>query len=305
MQTQGKNMTATAVDDQIYTGQQSTSTMVPSSWPGICLAELNAKAAMQTRVDRKYIVEGRYAAEILSDLPGEASVLEIDGERHFAYNSVYFDTENLDSYRLAATGRRNRYKIRTRSYLDAGATFLEVKTEGARAVTVKERIPYPSNDRAYLNAAGRDYVEESLRGLIETPVTAFEPVLTTSYRRTTVLLPASENNPVDSRMTIDTNLTWTPMSEQALARASMYEVGTDYTAAGMVIIETKSGSSPSIADRHLWRAGVRPSKISKFATGLAALNPDLVSNKWNRTIARNIYLQPVETPARFEVLARW
>ena len=93
------------------------------------------------------------------------------------------------------------------------------------------------------------------------------------------------------------------MSERALGPHSQYEVGTGYTAAGMVIIETKSGSAPSVADKHLWRAGIRPSKISKFATGMAALNPDLPSNKWNRTIARNMYLQPVEAEARFSALA--
>lgn len=269
-------------------------TMLPASWPGISLQELNAKAAMQTRVDRKYIVDARYAAQVLADLPAEASVLEISGERQFSYDSVYFDTPQLDSYRLAATGRRNRYKIRTRSYLDTGDTYLEVKTEGARALTVKERIPYPYLDRAYLNAQGRDYVEESLRGLIEAPATAFEPVLTTGYRRTTVLLPASDLNPSDSRMTIDTDLTWTPLSNFALSTSSPYRLGQAYTAAGMVIIETKSGSAPSVADKHLWRAGIRPSKISKFATGLAALNPELTSNKWNRTIARSMNLQPVD-----------
>lgn len=289
-------MTATA---QMPLTQNS---LVPAAWPGISLEELNAKAAMQTRVDRKYIVDGTYAAAVLADLPADAAVLEIDGERSFAYDSVYFDTADLASYRLAATGRRNRYKIRTRSYLDTGDTFLEVKTEGARAVTVKERIPYPSADRAYLNACGRDYVEEALRGMIDAPATAFEPVLTTAYRRTTVLLPASEHNPVDSRMTIDTDLTWTPMSARALGISPRYEVGTDYTAAGMVIIETKSGSAPSVADKHLWRAGIRPSKISKFATGMAALNPDLPANKWNRTIARSVYLQAAGTLRAFDAL---
>lgn len=268
--------------------------MLPTSWPGISLEELNTKAAMQTRIDRKYIVDAHYAALVLAHLPTEAAVLEISGERQFAYDSVYFDTPTLDSYRLAATGRRNRYKIRTRSYLDTGDTYLEVKTEGARALTVKERIPYPYADRAYLNAQGRDYVEESLRGLITAPGTAFEPVLTTGYRRTTVLLPQSDLNPSDARMTIDTNLTWTPLSNCALSTSSPYRLGQAYTAAGMVIIETKSGSAPSVADKHLWRAGIRPSKISKFATGLAALNPELTSNKWNRTIARSMNLHPAD-----------
>lgn len=280
----------TVLPQQLHTQQLHTQQLTPSTWPGISLEELNAKAAMQTRVDRKYIVDGLYAAAVLSNLPAEAAVLEMDGQRDFAYDSVYFDTDQLDSYRLAATGRRRRYKVRTRTYVDSGISFLEVKTEGARALTVKERIPYAPEDRDYLNAQGRDYIDESLQGLTDQPASAFKPLLSTAYRRTTILLPASENNPVDSRMTIDTQLVWTPLSQAALGKNSYYRVGQGYTAGGMVIIETKSGTAPSVADKHLWQAGIRPSKISKFATGLAALNPDLPSNKWNRTIAKNIYL---------------
>ena len=96
---------------------------------------------MQTRMDRKYIVDADYAASVLAELPAEASVLEIEGQREFAYDSVYFDTPNLVSYYAAATDRPDRFKVRTRSYLDTNTCFLEVKTEGERAMTVKERIP--------------------------------------------------------------------------------------------------------------------------------------------------------------------
>lgn len=267
--------------------------MTPANWAGISLAELNEKAAMQTRIDRKYIVDAEYAAKVLATLPADAAVLEINGEREFAYDSVYFDTPDLESYRLGATGRRNRYKVRTRSYVDTGDTFLEVKTEGARSVTVKERIPYAPADRDRLNAEGRAYVAESLSKLTDWDPETFEPVVSTGYRRTTVFLPASDENLVDSRMTIDTQLVWTPLSSHAASRTNGIDVGKTYLAQGMVIIETKSGSAPSVADKHLWRAGIRPTKISKFATGMAALNPTLVSNKWNRTIARNIHLKEV------------
>ena len=37
----------------------------------ISLDELNEKAAMQTRVDRKYIVDADYAASILAELPAD------------------------------------------------------------------------------------------------------------------------------------------------------------------------------------------------------------------------------------------
>lgn len=49
-------------------------------------------------------------------------------------------TVGLDSYLLAAHGRRRRYKVRTRTYVDSAISFLEVKTEGAREATVKERM---------------------------------------------------------------------------------------------------------------------------------------------------------------------
>lgn len=271
--------------------------LTPSYWAPISLSELNEKAAMQTRIDRKYIVDAEYAARVLATLPAEAAVLEIGGQREFSYDSVYFDTPDVESYRLGATGRRNRYKVRTRSYLDTGDTFLEVKTEGARSATVKERIPYCLEDRAFLNEQGRAYVGESLARLTSWAPEDFAPLVSTEYRRTTVYLPQSADNPLDSRLTIDTDVRWTPLGEQATSGVAGTVLGQAYGASGMVIIETKSGTAPSVADKHLWRAGVRPTKISKFATGVAALNPALVSNKWNRTIARSMRLSPVEALA--------
>ena len=218
--------------------------IIPSYWQNITLDELNNKAAMQTRMDRKYIVDADYAASVLAELPAEASVLEIEGQREFAYDSVYFDTPNLVSYYAAATDRPDRFKVRTRSYLDTNTCFLEVKTEGERAMTVKERIPYSINDRDKLTEEGRQYVNEALYGILDTPAIEFEPVISTGYRRTTIYLPASEQNPVDSRLTIDRNLTWTPLSDHALYAGVTREnyhghkVGIEYTFPGTVIIET-------------------------------------------------------------------
>ena len=176
---------------------------------------------------------------------------------------------------------------------------MEVKTEGAREFTVKERIPYSIENRDMLTAEGKEYVATALEQLTDASVDDLEPVIRTGYRRTTVYLPQSEQNPVDSRLTIDTSLTWTPLSENALMYTAdggegptKYQVGTEYTAPGTVIIETKSGSAPSVADKYLWRAGIRPVKISKFATGMAALNPQLPANKWKRTIQHWMQLEP-------------
>lgn len=244
--------------------------------PTIGLDELNAEAALQTRVDRKYVVPIAAARHLFATFTAEARVLEMDGRRSFAYDSVYFDTAALDSYLLAARGRRRRYKIRTRTYVDSLVSFLEVKTEGAREATVKERIPYCLADRDRLTDAGLEYVRETLAAAVGAmPTGELGPVLETRYHRTTLFLPGS-----GSRATIDAGVTW-----QRPARRSW--VLTD-----AIILETKSGSTAGPLDRHLWAAGIRPTRISKFATGMAALRSDLPANRWNQTLRHTLNLQP-------------
>ncbi|QGQ21018.1 VTC domain-containing protein [Cellulomonas sp. JZ18] len=235
-------------------------------------------AALQTRVDRKYLVPVDAVRTLLGALPGDARVLEIDGLRVFDYESVYFDTPELVAYRLAAHRRRRRFKVRTRTYLDSGGCWLEVKTRGPRGTTVKERVPHPLEQREDV-ARGRAFVTSTLaaRGLPGLDDVALSPVLVTRYARATLLLPGA-----GSRLTVDVGLVWddgrTPLHLRRLA-----------------VVETKCGSTASPADRVLWAHGHRPVRISKYATGLAALRPDLPATRWSRTLHR--HLLPHVAPA--------
>jgi hypothetical protein len=251
-------------------------TMDVTALPPISLEQLNAEAALQTRVDRKYVIPVATARQVLATFGGQARVLEMGGLRSFTYDSVYFDTPQLDSYMLAARGRRRRYKIRTRTYTDTGTSFLEVKTEGIRAATVKERIPYDTADRSRITAEGLEYINETLAAAVgDVPASALGPVLETRYRRTTLYLPGS-----GSRATIDSDVTWQARD------------GQPWVLTGDVVLETKSGSAAGPLDRHLWQHGVRPSRISKFATGMAALHPHLPANRWHRTLRHRLQLSP-------------
>ena len=100
------------------------------------LAELNSAAGLLTRVDRKYLVPLTCAQNLVDGLAPHARVLAIDERRRFSYTSTYFDTPGLEAFMLAARKRRRRFKVRTRTYLDSGLCFLEVKTRGARGTTV-------------------------------------------------------------------------------------------------------------------------------------------------------------------------
>ena len=54
------------------------------------------------------------------------------------------------------------------------------------------------------------------------------------------------------------------------------------------VVETKNPSTASPTDRLLWRRGHRPARISKYATGMALLYANLPTNRWNRTIKRDL-----------------
>ena len=243
----------------------------------IDLRSLNDAARLQTRKDRKYIVPRGVLADVLEDLPADLRALEIDGRRWFGYESVYFDTPHRDSYRQAATRRPRRFKVRTRSYLDSGDTMLEVKTKNRRGRTVKHRRELPTTSVDEVKAAARRYAshfDESAPYADQLDVS-----LTSRYRRLTLVLPSAH-----ARATVDAGYRGTD--------ADGSTIGLD----DELIVETKTSGAPSAFDRCLWRAGVRPVKISKFATGLAALHPHLPSNRWHPVLRDHFGRPPVAAP---------
>ena len=247
------------------------------------LAELVARAALQTRVDRKYVLPLAAAGQVVAELARHelVRVLEIGGQRSFGYESLYLDTPDLAGYHLAARGRRRRFKVRLRTYLDSEESYLEVKTRGMRGATVKERVPH---DSAGLDAPGSDFVDDVLgrSGLGWVRCRDLRPTLRTAYRRTTLHLPAT-----DGRVTVDTGLTWSLPG------------GADATLPGVAIVETKSSAAASAVDRRLWRAGHRPTRVSKYGTGLAALRGNLPDNRWCPVLRRHFsLLTPCSTDDR-------
>ena len=241
------------------------------------LEELTARASLQTRVDRKYLLPMPDVDWLVDDLHGTARVLQIGSLRTFGYESVYFDTPDLTLYRLAAHRRPTRYKVRTRTYLDSGQCWLEVKTRDRRGRTVKQRLPYDGRDRTVLTADGARFVRDAVATAGTTVATgdeiaALRPTLVTRYRRSTLLVPED-----DSRLTIDTDLVCLDDGDRPLrlpARA---------------VVETKTTRHAGAVDRLLWRRGHRPVQVSKYGTGLAALHPELPAVKWRPVLRRHAF----------------
>jgi hypothetical protein len=225
------------------------------------------------RIDRKYVVPVDDALALAAGVRSETLVLEIDGLRAFRYETVSFDTPGLDAYLAAARSRPQRAKVRTRTYLDSGLCMLEAKVRDRRGATVKHRLPHPFEERRALGGGGIAFLETipEVAGLLP----GLRPVSITRFRRTTLFDP-----PAGARATIDTGL-----------ECEAFD-GRRVEVPHLAVIETKSPGPPTPIDRLLWAAHHRPAKISKYCTTLAALDPALPANKWNRTLRTHFGWRP-------------
>lgn len=242
----------------------------------VTLAEVETRASLQTRVDRKYVVPLAVAQELVADLAGAAAVLRIDGMRTFRYESVYFDAPDLQMYLAAARGRPRRTKVRTRTYLDSGLCMLEVKTRDAQGRTVKHRRPHRAAARDCLLVEGERFVAEVAGEQVAGEQVAgpwLRPTLTTRFTRSTLLVDDGA-----ARLTLDADLS---MEAVDGALAVLPDV---------VVVETKSPGAPTRADRLLWAAHYRPARVSKYGAGMAALHPDLPRNRWARVVREHVVL---------------
>ncbi|MFT6764754.1 MAG: hypothetical protein ACJAXA_003428 [Candidatus Aldehydirespiratoraceae bacterium] len=238
----------------------------------ISLGGANHVAELQTRVDRKYLVDESALWELLDSLAPTVRVLEIDGRHSCHYQSTYFDTDNFALNSAAVQGRRKRFKVRSRTYGDDGPCFLEVKAKGSRGANVKSRIGYCRIDHDTITGNGLHFVEEVTGN--SNLASFLLPALTTQYTRSTLIDPGNH-----TRLTFDRHVRCT-------------DHGGTEAVLDAIVVETKSARAARSTDQWLWRHGVRPTKISKFCTGLAAIRPELPANKWHRMIDRHWRIQP-------------
>ncbi len=236
--------------------------------PPVSLDDVLAHAALDSRTDRKYVTLLDVLPALVARLGPRFRVLEIDGRRMFGYQSVYFDTPDLLSYRQHLQNNRRRFKVRTRTYVDSGDCMLEVKVEGTRAATIKHRRPHPVDERFFLDRDACRFVAERT-GTPHVPA-LLRPVLLTSYHRLTLVDLSG-----GVRITCDTDL---------LCRSG------DRWVEGLrdrLLIETKSTGSQSALAHVFHDIGLRSTALSKYCLGLAMLGDNLRANPWQRTMRRH------------------
>lgn len=263
------------------TGQGSSSELLShvDAFDPISLPELDSHAALQMRVDRKYIVDYETLARLLAELGDDYLALEIDGERLQHYDSVYFDTPVLMGYRHHMQGRRKRFKSRTRLY-GGTACFFDLKMKGRRGETVKRRLALPPLAHGSLTSDASAFLKrELLREYGFAAPTHLQPIMHTSFARL-ALTHAS----LPERLTLDFGIAFDRVGDD-----DRYRMRPDH-----VLIEAKSGSRAGTVDRLLPRLGARPLKMcSKYCLGVALSHPGLPTNPYRPLLRRYFDTQPL------------
>ena len=223
---------------------------------------------LMNRIDTKFVTDTLMLKNILNDaLSHGYLVFESDGERLHAYDSIYFDTSDLQMYAEHRRGKLVRQKVRTRVYCESGLCFLEVKKKNNHSRTRKKRVEIPLADfqdfrsdpeaRLWLSSHSGYSVEE------------VSPAIETLFNRITLV-----NKGLTERLTIDTSVTFKNLRTRATA---------DLGAA--VIIELKQdGRTHSEMKDILLKHRVKPFRISKYCIGVSITDSRVRTGRFKEKI---------------------
>ncbi|MFE7245873.1 VTC domain-containing protein [Streptomyces sp. NPDC057582] len=248
---------------------------------GVPLAEVDAVAALQHRVDRKYLIPAQSAARLVEELAGTHHVLDIRGRRTTEYRSTYFDTAHLAAWRAHNQGRRRRWKVRTRLYAEDRICRMEVKTKDGRGATVKHahRIEADAHGRLEAGTEAAVFVDTVLLAAgVNVTAADLAAAGEVHYRRA-----ALADLDAGTRLTLDGLLT----CHRDGRTAALDD--------GYVLVETKGTARLAPADRCLLALGARPLSISKYVIGLSLLVPGLPDNNMRHLARTRFHTGPHPT----------
>lgn len=224
------------------------------------LEQLDA-VKLLNRVDTKFLLKGSSLPVLLTTLSSGYYVLEIKGQRTSHYDTVYYDTSDFHYYYIHQTGRLPRTKIRIRTYMETGQSFLEIKIKNNHKKTSKDRILI-ENVEILSDKKSRKFLKQKIDRYKD-----IVPVIEVIYSRTTLV-----NRDFSERLTIDTGLKFRAGDRVA-----------DFS--DLCIIELKQDKSSKSFIRDVLREHrIFESSLSKYCLGIAELYPNVKKNNIKQKI---------------------
>lgn len=227
--------------------------------PPISLDEMK-DIKLMNRIDKKYLATIGQLEQLLVMAQGKYMVQQIEGKRYNRYHTIYLDTPDEEMYTMHHNGRLVRQKVRVRTYLDSGDTFLEVKNKNNHGRTKKKRMVVSGvhtlheDDGDMLLAKYSNYL---LADLVPKVENRFERITLVNMAKT-------------ERLTIDCHV-----------KFHHCETDKHETFDRLVIIELKrDGNVYSPVKDMLRELRIKPSGFSKYCIGSALTNPNLKRNRF-------------------------
>jgi hypothetical protein len=228
----------------------------------ISLKEMDA-AALLDRTDTKFVLTFAQLLSALAAVRADYWMLEVNGRRLNRYRTLYFDTPEFHLYNDHLTGRAERYKVRSREYVDTQLAFLEVKHKTRKDRTVKSRIP-TGQQVLELN----DNLGDWLSGVAPLDAGELYPALWNTFTRLTLV-----SKQLCERVTLDVDLTFAT-DDRA--------VRMDGLAVAEVKMDRCTQCSPFLDQMRAMR--VRQHGFSKYAVGVALLYAQARKNGMKPTL---------------------
>lgn len=228
----------------------------------ISLEEMDS-VALLNRVDTKYIIPITKLAPTLGFLQNDYNILTIKGKHCNHYRTLYFDTPDFDLFNMHVNGQADRYKVRSREYLDTHLSFLEVKHKTHKERTIKQRI---ATEQPVLRVYGD--TEEWLDGVYPFETGDLEPKTWNNFTRITLVsMERCE------RVTVDMDITF--FNANRFTRL-------DGIAVAEVKLDAQSRNSPF--KLHMRSQHIQPEGFSKYCMGTSMLYDQVKKNSLKSSI---------------------
>lgn len=227
--------------------------------PPISLDEMK-DIKLMNRIDKKYLATIGQLEQLLVLAQGKYMVQQIEGKRYNRYHTIYLDTPDEEMYTMHHNGRLVRQKVRVRTYLDSGDSFLEVKNKNNHGRTKKKRMVVNG-----VNTLHEDDGDMLLSKYANYLLADLVPKVENRFERITLV-----NMAKTERLTIDCHV-----------RFHHLETDIHDTFDRLVIIELKrDGNVYSPVKDLLRELRIKPSGFSKYCIGSALTNPRLKRNRF-------------------------
>ena len=223
---------------------------------GIGLGDIG-KANFMNRIDTKFPLRTDVLFErILPSIVDDYYIVEINGLRYMEYETVYFDTPDNRFFTMHQNGKKDRFKVRKRTYVDTGNRFLEIKHKNNKGKTKKKRIEVTTS-LSEIAPEEYGFVAEHLPQDI-TPQ-SLKAVIQNHFHRITLV-----RKDMGERCTIDCELGFRTPDDS----------NTETKGFSMVELKHEAGAPKSPLQKVLALNGVKQASFSKYCIGrVLALQP--------------------------------